>query len=201
MDGIFESPLIPAEIRKELESELGSRGNAALHSELAGIDPEAAAKIHNNDASRIIRALEVFRGTGKTITALRNGTDPAVKARKTLFYAMSIPRDELYGRVEARVDAMISAGLLRETESLINQYGAENIDALKSLGYKQMRDVLEGKSDIASAAAEIKTLTRNYAKRQFTWFKNDGRYLWVDNRDPELAALAIMKDIRAKGGN
>ena len=200
VDGIFESPVIPAEIRKGLENELGSRGNAALHSELAGIDPEAAAKIHNNDASRIIRALEVFRGTGKTITALRNGTDPAVKAEKTLFYAMSIPRDELYGRVEARVDSMISSGLLRETEFLIRQYGAGNVDALKSLGYKQMRDVVEGRNDVRSAVEEIKLLTKNYVKRQFTWFRNDKRYVWVDNRRPKDAALHIYNDIRSNTG-
>ena len=113
---------------------------------------------------------------------------------------MSIPRDELYGRVESRVDAMISAGLLRETESLIRQYGAGNVDALKSLGYKQMRDVVDGRSDIKSAVEEIKLLTRNYAKRQFTWFRNDKRYVWVDNRNPKDAALHIYNDIRSNTG-
>ena len=198
VDGIFESPKIPGQIRKELESELASRGNAALHAELAGIDPAAAAKIHNNDSSRIVRALEVYRGTGKTITSLRSGTGPAVETKQTLFYAMSIPRQELYRRIEARVETMLQSGLLNETKSLMARYGAENIDALKSLGYKQMRAVIEGRSDIASAEAEIKILTRNYAKRQITWFGNDKRYTWIDNRNPEAAASAIWADIRAK---
>ncbi len=200
VDGIFESPKIPKEIRQELEAELASRGNSSLHAELASIDPIAAIRIHNNDASRIIRALEVYRGTGSTITALRQKTGPALSAKKNLFYAMSIPRDELYRRVEERVDRMMKDGLLNETEAIIKKYGAENVDALKSLGYKQMRDVVEGTRDVLSAVTEIKLLTRNYVKRQFTWFRNDKRYTWVDNRNPEAAALNIYNDIRGNRG-
>ena len=200
VDGIFESPKIPKEIRQELESELASRGNSSLHAELANIDPVAASKIHNNDASRIIRALEVYRGTGLTITALRAKTGPAISAKRNLFYAMSIPRDELYRRVEERVDGMLKDGLLNETEAVIKKYGAGNVDALKSLGYKQMRDVIEGRCDMPAAVAEIKLLTRNYVKRQFTWFKNDKRYAWVDNRNPKDAALHIYYDIRGNRG-
>ena len=198
VDGIFESPKIAPEIRQELGKELFAKGSAALHAELAGIDPVAAEKIHDNDASRIVRALEVFRGTGKTITSLRTAAGPVINTQKAFFYAMSIPREELYLRVEARTDSMIRDGLLHETESLMREYGADKIDALKSLGYKQMRDVLEGRNDIKSAADEIKLLTRNYAKRQLTWFRNDHRYVWIDNLRPEKAARAIFDDIGAK---
>jgi len=154
-------------------------GRQKLHAMLAEIDPEAAEKLHENDVRRVTRAIEVYRLTGRTqseqarLDAQREG-DYA----ETLF-CLRWPREELYRRIDLRVDMMLRAGLVEEVRKL-RRDEQNHPTALQAIGYKEIAAALEGRITMDEAIALVKQLSRNYAKKQMTWFQRDSRTVWIE---------------------
>lgn len=153
-------------------------GRRRLHEMLAEVDPESAARLHENDVRRVARALEIFRLTGVTQTeharrdALREGDYD-----ETLF-ALDWPREALYRRIDQRVDNMLAAGLVEEVRRLMadeERYPT----AAQAIGYKEIAAALLGRTSMDEAVARVKQATRNFAKRQLTWFRRDPRTIWI----------------------
>lgn len=175
---------IPADtaLREALAAkEAASPGS--LHRQLQDVDPVSAARLHPNDAKRLIRALEVYKLTGKPIGEL--GGDFSNTANAPIAYAprmvgLTMPREQLYARIDLRVDVMMQSGLLKEVENLVSQGCAQDTPAMQGLGYKQLYRYLQGEYTLDEAVERIKRETRRFAKRQITWFKRDQRIQWLD---------------------
>jgi len=175
-------PLAPpnAELRRRLAQQAREEGVGALHARLATIDPEAAVRIHPNDAKRIIRALEVHALTGQPISRLQS-LDRRFQARyNTRQFGLTRPRPELYRRIEERVDRMLAAGLVEEVKTLLARGCTADLVAMKGLGYAQIAEHLRGACSLEEAVARLKRDTRRFAKRQLTWFRRDPRIVWID---------------------
>lgn len=172
-------------------------GPEAVHALLQKADPPTAARLHPNDLRRVIRALEVYDLTGVPLSA-REKEPPPESPWDFQLYAIDWPRDMLYARVEARVDAMMKAGLLDEVRALRNAGVAPDCQSMQGLGYKELWPVIEGKAALDEAVSLIKLRTRHYAKRQLTWFRRDGRITWIPwDSDLSKAADAICRKYEA----
>ncbi len=164
-----ESPL-----RGELEGRIRSEGGQVLLDELAKVDPESAARLHPNDEKRIVRALEVYLTTGKTITQ-HNAETLAIPPRyDALTLNLSYEhREDMWGRIDRRVDVMMEQGLVAEVRALLGSGVPEKCTAMQAIGYKEMVQAIRVTGDYAAGAEEIKLRSRQYAKRQLTWFKRN----------------------------
>ena len=164
-----ESPL-----RGELEGRIRSEGGQVLLDELAKVDPESAARLHPNDEKRIVRALEVYLTTGKTITQ-HNAETLAIPPRyDALTLNLSYEhREDMWGRIDRRVDVMMEQGLVEEVRALLNSGVPDKCTAMQAIGYKEMVQAIRVTGDYAAGAEEIKLRSRQYAKRQLTWFKRN----------------------------
>ena len=164
-----ESPM-----RGELEGRIRTEGGAALLEELAKVDPESAARLHPNDEKRIVRALEVYLTTGKTITA-HNAETLAIPPRyDALTLNLSYEdRADMWSRIDRRVDVMMEQGLVEEVRALLGSGVPEKCTAMQAIGYKEMVQAIRITGDYAAGAEEIKLRSRQYAKRQLTWFKRN----------------------------
>ncbi|RJQ31103.1 MAG: tRNA (adenosine(37)-N6)-dimethylallyltransferase MiaA [Actinobacteria bacterium] len=169
-----------SEIRKSLEKEALEEGTAKLYCKLKKLDPEAAASIETNNKRRIIRALEVIKTTGKKFSDYQTNWDNYRSIYNTTLVGLSLDRQELYTRINHRVDRMIKDGLIDETKLLLKQSFKTSLTAKQALGYKEILEYLEEKTSLDEAIGVIKKRTRNYAKRQVTWFKKDPRIHWVN---------------------
>ena len=154
------------EIRKSLQAELAREGIESLYRQLREIDPETAARLPIRDEKRILRALEVYRETGETLTA----HDARTRLRPPKYRACTIgltfrDRADLYARIDRRVDTMVERGLLREVEALLQTGLPETATALQAIGYKQFLSVYRGDTPVSEAVAEVKLRSRQYAKR------------------------------------
>jgi tRNA dimethylallyltransferase len=168
--GLFQSSISNTVIRQKLRIQMGREGAAAMHTRLAAKDPKAAERIHPNDAYRILRAMEVIEATGRTISA-HHRTHGFSKPRfQTLSIGLELPREQLYARIDRRVDAMVAAGLLEETHMLIDRGYDPALKAMQSLGYRHMVDFIRGKLTWEETLRTLKRDHRRYAKRQLTWF-------------------------------
>jgi len=155
------------------------KGNAYIHARLAEKDPDAAERIHPNNLKRMIRALEVVENTGRRIMPF-DGPIAGTKDYEIDMVCLNRDRQELYGRINDRVDKIIDKGLVSEVKSLIEMgLGAEDI-SMKGIGYKEVIAHLEGEYDIAEAVSLIKRNTRRYAKRQITWFRRYEGVKWFN---------------------
>ena len=180
-----ESPL-----RGELEGRIRAEGGQALLDELAKVDPESAARLHPNDEKRIVRALEVYLTTGKTITR-HNAETLAIPPRyEALTLNLSYERrEDMWHRIDKRVDVMMAQGLVEEVRALLDSGVPDKCTAMQAIGYKEMVHAVRVTGDYAAGAEEIKLRSRQYAKRQLTWFKRNtqARQL-VWGSDPDLFA-------------
>jgi len=172
----FSFPITPAdkELRMRLEKELLS----TLYSRLSTIDPVAAKKIHPNDKKRIIRALEVYELTGKPISELQEPR--RLVAGSYQLIGLTLPREELYSRINQRVESMIEKGLIEEVKGLREKGYGKNPPSMQALGYKEVIDYLEGKWTKEEMIDELKKRTRNFARRQMTWFRRFQNVKWFD---------------------
>lgn len=169
-------------------------GRRKLHEMLRQIDPEAAQKLHENDVRRVTRAIEVYRLTGRTqseqarLDAQREGD-----YRETLF-CLRWPREELYRRIDLRVDQMLRAGLVEEVRAL-RKNEQEHPTALQAIGYKEIAAALDGRMSMEEAVSLVKQFSRNYAKKQMTWFQRDPRTVWIDamGKDAERIANEMIE--------
>ena len=177
-------------LRRELEEELARRGGAALLEELARVDPDTAARLHPNDSKRIVRALEVYHSTGTTLTAHNAMTRSLPPRYDALTLTLAFQRrEDMWDRIDRRVDRMMADGLAEEVRALLDSGVPDRCTAMQAIGYKEMAAALRGDGDTARAAEEIKLRSRQYAKRQLTWFRRnpDARWLLWD-REPDLSA-------------
>ena len=177
------------------------RGNAALWEEVVRVDPETAARLHVNDIGRQIRALEVHAATGRTLTELHAEN----RARQTaesprLFGLRFTDREQLYRRIDGRVDAMIAAGLLGEVQSLLAAGYSSALKPMQSLGYRHMTAFLRGEWDWPTTVDVLKQDTRRFAKRQMIWFRGDPRVHWLDadEQTPDQIADQIAEFIEGR---
>ncbi len=185
----FTNTASSPEYRKEL-TELEAKNDGYAYSLLRKVDPKSAKRLHVNDKKRIIRALEVYHATGKTIGEY--GDDFQNSANSQIPYnphiiGLNVPRAVLYERIEKRVDNMIACGLIDEVKALYERYPNRALPAFQGLGYKQIIGYLEGECSYDDAIAKIKLDTRHFAKRQMTWFKRDNRIVWADTPEADCA--------------
>ncbi|WP_018763626.1 tRNA (adenosine(37)-N6)-dimethylallyltransferase MiaA [Arthrobacter sp. 135MFCol5.1] len=184
---VLEFPGTDASLRARLEAEYAERGTAELLARLRAVDPVSAERL--SDARRIIRALEVHELTGRPFSSFmprREYHQPAVQV------GLAVNRDVLRERLAARVHRMVDAGLLAEVGTLDAQGLRTGKTASRALGYSQFLRVLDGASTVADAAEETIVATRQFARRQLTWFRADPRITWLDWQDPELAGKAAL---------
>ena len=171
------SPLLAdPEVRRQLEHE-ADQGLERLYQELQKVDPESTRIIKPSDRKRIIRALEVYRITGKPFSEFQTRNRERYRLAAVGLLA---PRAELYRRIEERVDRMMRLGLVEEVRHLYAKGYDSSLNAMQALGYKQILRHLKGETTLEQAVAEIKKETRRYAKRQMTWFRKDKRIFWLD---------------------
>ena len=169
-----------AAIRKKYEAYAAERGNAALHALLASVDAESAAKLHPNDVKRVIRALEIYDLTGQKKSAQQDGDVPRFPYFAAAF---DYPRQELYARIDARVDAMLDAGLVDEVERLLKDGVPPNSQCMQGIGYKEVVQYLKNEITHSTMRNIIQQNSRNYAKRQLTFFKKLPGIVWLDPND------------------
>ncbi len=167
----------PARMAYELFAE--EHGGPALHAVLAHRDPESAAVIHINNIRRVIRALEMA-DDGVSYAEQRQGFARRQSLYNARFIGLTMGREQLYERIDARVDAMIAGGLLGEVERLLGAGLRDALTAAQAIGYKELVPVIEQGADLDEALAAIKQASRRYAKRQLTWFRSDPRIVWFD---------------------
>jgi len=168
------------EMRADLAAQAQIIGPAGLHTRLAIVDPAAAAAIHPNDLRRIIRALEVYETTGRPISAWREEHRGSSSDYDLLYICLTRDRQELYGRIDLRTDRMIAAGFPDEVRILLEAGYGRALPSMQGLGYRELTSYLSGESTLAGAIEEIKRRTRNYAKRQLTWFRHEPDLHWLD---------------------
>ncbi len=178
VDGLFPSPEADMKFRAKMEKIVSARGSAYLHKKLASLDPEAAEKIHPNDKRRIIRALEIFHSTGKTMTELKSATIGLKNECDVRMFGLTAPRDEIYSNINSRVEAIVRTGALREIKLLKKKTLSKTARAV--LGFKEIAGHLDGDYDLNTAKELLKMNTRRFAKRQLTWFRADPRIKWFD---------------------
>lgn len=190
-------------VRTHLETRLAEDGIGPLLEELRRVDPVSAEKLHPSDEKRILRALEVFRETGQTISA----HDAAERALPPKFPSVKIglrfaDREDMKALIDRRVDAMVENGLLDEVRALLDRGLPRGATALQAIGYKEFAGVLEGEKTEAEAIDEVKLRSRQYAKRQLTWLRRDESIHWIDwekNRD-FVRAMQISTEILSAEG-
>ena len=174
----FAFPISPAD--KELRGRLEELPTTTLYAQLSASDPKAAEKIHANDKKRIIRALEVFELTGKPISELQESRKPEAESRTRNYtlIGINLTREELYERINARIDNMIAQGLIGEVEGLLAKGYSKSLNSFQALGYKEVVEYLDGKWDKEQMVEELKKRTRNFARRQLTWFRRFKDVKW-----------------------
>ncbi len=188
----WQIPRVPPDraLRKELEAFAEEHGSEALHGCLAAKDPRAARAIDHRNIRRVIRALEVCLKAGQPITELQRRVPPPYDLH---IFGLDHPREELYRRIDARVDAMMESGLLQEVERLAAAGYGWDLPSMTGLGYAQLGKYLRGEVTLEEAVSEIKTQTHRFVRQQYTWFRpDDPRIHWFDlsraSADDVLAA-------------
>jgi len=178
------------EFRHSLEEKAATVGKDELYQELAEIDPVVAQRIDRRNVRRVIRALEVHRGTGTPFSQLQNKKTLLIN---TLVVGLTADRAELYRRIDSRVDEMIKQGLVAEVERLMNTGYSFNLPAMSGIGYKEIGMFLRGELTLAAAIQQIKFETHRFVRHQYAWFKlNDDRIQWFDMQnkvDSDITAL------------
>lgn len=197
---IFKGPSRNQKIRKHLLQLFNQKGNLYLFNQLKKYDTEYSKKINPNDTKRIIRALEVYYLTGKPLSYFHQKKDDAQinhhdSPNRYYTICLYMNREKLYQRINYRVEQMIKKGLLEETKELLKKYKNHHLNAMQALGYKQIISYLEGHITFDETIELIKKETRNFAKRQMTWFKNQIEVDYWINRDDFKSTEKIAEKI------
>ena len=197
----FTEEKAPAGLREQLAEELAQKGGAALYAELQQVDPEAAAVIHPNNQVRVLRALEHYRATGKKLSEQKAASLPSERPYRSLILGLDFPdRAALYRRIDLRVDKMLDAGLLAEAELVWNNRSRFRT-AAQAIGYKEFFPYFEQTASLEACADKLKQASRNYAKRQLTWFRHMDGVVWLDAGAPEVqqCACRTVQEFLSKG--
>ena len=185
----FDFPGTDESLRRELEAELERLGGAALHERLAGVDPDAAARIPPDNGRRVVRALEVVALTGRPYSASLPRLEYADPL--TVQIGVDIDRPTLDERIARRVEEMFAGGFVEEVEALLARGLAEGRTAHRAIGYREAVGFLSGDRTLAEAIEQTKAATRRFARRQDGWFRKDPRIVWVDHDDPDRVERAL----------
>jgi len=196
VDGIFEIKAEDPALREKFYQQAGKRGSNFLHEKLKQVDPIAAAKIHPNDTKRIVRALEVFKLTGKPISVLQQQRKGLADEYDVKIFCLNLGRPKLYQRISHRTEKMFKQGLLEEARKLLKLKLSQTSSA--AIGLKELKGYFDGLYDLAEAKARIIRNTRLYSKRQLTWFRKDKRIQWFnikENDTPKKIAEKLWKKL------
>ena len=189
LHGLFEGPGRDEPLRRRLSQMADRHGDARLHRILARVDPESAARIEAPDRVRVVRALEVYRATGRPIGEHHRAGAVPIEGLETRVLVLDPGRERLRAAVEERIDAMLAGGLVEETRRLLERYaGARPLDAI---GYRQAAAVVRGERPVDQARRDIVVETMRYAKRQRTWFRHQEAATWF--ADPDQAFQAAVR--------
>ena len=182
-------------IRARLQARADTEGGAALYAELQRIDPDYAAQVHHNNLPRVIRALELFEATGRRMSDQRREARPAEVPYHALCLCLTCrDRAVLYSRIDRRVDEMVENGVLDEARQVYDHRDAYRT-AAQAIGYKEFFPYFEGTANLTECTERLKQATRNYAKRQLTWFRrqNDAAWLYLDEEDVTERACTLVR--------
>ncbi|WP_370779270.1 tRNA (adenosine(37)-N6)-dimethylallyltransferase MiaA [Gemmiger formicilis] len=182
-------------IRARLQARADTEGGAALYAELQRVDPDYAAQVHPNNLPRVIRALELFEATGRRMSDQRREARPAEAPYHALCLCLTCrDRAVLYSRIDRRVDEMVENGVLDEARQVYDHRDAYRT-AAQAIGYKEFFPYFEGTANLTECTERLKQATRNYAKRQLTWFRrqNDAVWLYLDEEDVTEHACTLVR--------
>ena len=180
-EGLIQAPGADPEVRSRLNLWADEAGSELLHQRLQGVDPRAAERLHQNDRVRIIRALEVFEQTGRPLSEFQAEHQFSDRPYRTLKLGLMLERDLLYQRIDSRAEQMFATGLLEETESLLKAGYDPELKSLRTIGYRQAIQLLNGDCSREEALEDLQRTTRRYARQQITWLKQDKSIKWVDS--------------------
>ena len=175
----FDDTGSDSEFRTEMREFAAKNGNQALWKKLEEVDPETAAKLHPNNVNRIIRALEVYKISGSTMTIAQEKSRQQESPYRTCIIMPDFPREQLYRRIDDRADDMIKRGLVEETREFFTH--DDYVTSAQAIGYKELRPYIDGETSLENCIERLKQVTRNYAKRQLTWF----------NKMPNLHKISV----------
>lgn len=176
----FTESMSDAEFRKEMQKLAETKGRAYVHAMLEEVDPDSYRRLHPNDLRRVIRALEVYKFTGKPISYFQEQSRKLPCKYEYAYIALTMDRGKLYERIDKRVDKMMQEGLVEEVERLLKMGYGRELTSMQALGYKEIASYLQGEVSLEEAVRILKRDTRHYAKRQLTWFRGDKRVYWVN---------------------
>ncbi len=190
--GLSEVPEIDGSVKRRLKLELNERGLPSLYQELARCDEVFSKKIHFNDKQRILRGLEVYRSTGKPLSAYYTGKTGRESA-DTVYIGLHLDRELLRKKIDQRVDHMIESGFIDEVIHLRQMDYGPDLKSMQSIGYLEINKYLDGELGFEETAERIKTETKKFAKRQMTWFGRNKLIQWID-----VSEIKKIKDIIKK---
>jgi tRNA dimethylallyltransferase len=193
LKGLCNAPPADPVVRAVLRQEAQDQGHDHLYAKLLDVDPVAAARLHPRDESKVIRALEVYRLSGRRMSEFQQEHGFAERPFSALIIGLNRDRDALYRRIEERIDWQLSHGLIEETTQLLARGYQRDSAAMKGLGYRQVAGHLAGEYDAAEMVLRFKRDTRHFSKRQMTWFRKEPGIQWVTIKEPvqHTAALVI----------
>ena len=198
----FTENEIDKSYRESLEKYAAEFGQEALHDKLKAIDPESAESIPAANVKRVIRAIEYYEQTGEKFS-VHNATQKEKNSPYNFaYFVLNDDRQLLYNRIDARVDKMIDEGLVDEVKSLVAKGVKKGMTAMDGIGYKELLDYLDGNGSLEDAVELIKKKSRNYAKRQLTWFRREKEVIWLDKTvytSEDMLLDEILSTLRKKG--
>lgn len=197
VQGLHEFPEVDINIRSQLNQELKEKGLLYLQKRLLDLDPESYRTIAIDNPRRLLRALEICIGSGQKYSTFKTGQKNTERNFTPLYIGLTAERETIYQRIEKRVDSMMQQGLLKEAKAL-QPY--KHLNALQTVGYRELFAYMEGKVDLPFAIAEIKKNTRRFAKRQLTWFKKNKNIQWFDYK-VDIKNIAIYINERLNESN
>ena len=180
-------------LREQLAAELEARGPEAMYAELLSVDPQAAAAIHPNNRVRVLRALEHYRATGRRLSEQKAASRPSQRPYRSLVLGLDFAdRAQLYRRIDLRVDRMMEQGLLEEAR-LVYDHRDSYRTAAQAIGYKEFFPYFAEEAELAACVEKLKQASRNYAKRQLTWFRHMEGVVWIQADAPDLLDEACRR--------
>lgn len=196
----FTESICDEEFRMEMKQLAEEKGTEYVHGMLEKVDPASFRKLHPNDLRRTIRALEVYRSTGKPISYFQEQSKKLPPKYQYAYITLTMDREKLYQRIEQRVDKMMDEGLVEEVEQLLNMGYHRGLTSMQALGYKEIASYLQGEISKEEAVRVLKRDTRHYAKRQLTWFRRDKRIFWVNSDNFYRREILLENIIRYVAG-
>lgn len=191
----FENQDTNEAYRAELEQIAKEQGNEVLHNQLKEVDPVSAEKIHANNVKRVIRALEFYHLTGKPISEHNEAEHQKESPYSFAYFVLTDERENLYKRIDMRVDIMLENGLLNEVQKLKDMGYHRDMVSMQGLGYKEILDYFDGKCTLEEAIYILKRETRHFAKRQLTWFRREKDVIWMDKSKFNYDEKAVLEEM------